>query len=54
MIDKPKVGDYVEIHLTKQIYEGILLENPLLEKGIILLKLDSGYNIGFKKKDVCN
>jgi len=52
MTDKPKVGDYVEIHLTKQIYEGILLENPLLEKGIILLKLDSGYNIGFKKKDV--
>jgi len=45
-------GDYVEIHLTKQIYEGILLESPKLEKGILLLKLDSGYNIGFNKKDV--
>ncbi len=45
-------GDYVEIHLTKQIYEGVLLESPKLEKGIILLKLDSGYNIGFNKKDV--
>jgi len=52
MADKLEVGDYVEIHLTKQIYEGILLENPLSEKGIILLKLDSGYNIGFKKKDI--
>ncbi|MCK4552860.1 Glu-tRNA(Gln) amidotransferase subunit GatD [Candidatus Pacearchaeota archaeon] len=43
-------GDYVEVHLTRQIYEGVLLENP--EPGIILLKLDSGYNIGFNKKDV--
>ncbi len=47
-----KPGDYVEVHLTKQIYEGIFLESPKLEKEIILLKLDSGYNIGFNKKDV--
>jgi glutamyl-tRNA(Gln) amidotransferase subunit D len=45
------VGDYVEVHLTKLIYEGILLESPENEKGIVLLKLDSGYNIGFYKKD---
>ncbi|VVB84003.1 Glutamyl-tRNA(Gln) amidotransferase subunit D [uncultured archaeon] len=45
-------GDYVEIHLTKLIYEGILLESPESEKGIVLLKLDSGYNIGFNKKDI--
>ncbi len=45
-------GDYVEIHLTKLIYEGILLESPEAEKGIVLLKLDSGYNIGFNKKDI--
>jgi len=43
-------GDYVEVHLTRYIYEGVLLENP--EPGIVLLKLDSGYNIGFNKKDV--
>ena len=43
-------GDYVEVYLTRQIYEGILLESS--EKGIVLLKLDSGYNIGFNKKDV--
>ncbi len=45
-------GDYVEIHLTRLIYEGILLESPETEKEIILLKLDSGYNIGFNKKDI--
>ncbi|MFH1586164.1 MAG: Glu-tRNA(Gln) amidotransferase subunit GatD [archaeon] len=49
---KPNPGDYVEIHLMKLIYEGVLLEVPKSEKGIILLKLDSGYNIGFNKKDV--
>ena len=47
-----KPGDRVEIHLTKIIYEGVLLESPDSEKGIILLKLDSGYNIGFNKKDI--
>jgi len=45
-------GDYVEIHLTKLIYEGVLLEVPETEKGIVLLKLDSGYNIGFNRKDI--
>ncbi len=45
-------GDYVEVHLTKLIYEGILLQAPETDKGIILLKLDSGYNIGFNKKDI--
>ncbi len=47
-----KAGDRVEIHLTRLIYEGILLEAPESETGTILLKLDSGYNIGFKKKDI--
>jgi len=48
----PNPGDYVEIHLMKVIYEGVLLEAPKSEKGVVLLKLDSGYNIGFNKKDV--
>jgi glutamyl-tRNA(Gln) amidotransferase subunit D len=47
-----KPGDYVEIHLTKLIYEGILLESPETEKGTVLLKLDSGYNMGFNRKDI--
>ena len=52
MIEKIKAipGDYVEVHLTKLIYEGILLESS--ETGIVMLKLDSGYNIGFSKKDI--
>ncbi len=49
---KPNPGDYVEVHLMKKIYEGTLLEIPSSEKRIILLKLDSGYNIGFNKKDI--
>ncbi|MDP2628375.1 MAG: Glu-tRNA(Gln) amidotransferase subunit GatD [Nanoarchaeota archaeon] len=43
-------GDFVEVHLTRQIYVGTLLESS--EKGIVLLKLESGYNIGLQKKDV--
>ncbi|MEK6842532.1 MAG: Glu-tRNA(Gln) amidotransferase subunit GatD, partial [Nanoarchaeota archaeon] len=49
---KPVPGDYVEIHLSKLIYEGMLLEVPENEKGLVLLKLDSGYNVGFNKKDI--
>jgi glutamyl-tRNA(Gln) amidotransferase subunit D len=45
-------GDLVEVHLGKLIYEGVLLESPDSEKGIILLKLGSGYNIGFNKKEI--
>ena len=52
MKSEAKPGDYVEIHLGKVIYEGILLESPEDEKGIVLLKLDSGYNLGFNKKDL--
>ena len=52
MKSKAKPGDYVEVHLTRVIYEGTLLESPETEKGIVLLKLDSGYNIGFNQKDV--
>ena len=43
-------GDFVEVHLSKIIYEGTLLESS--ETGVILLKIDSGYNIGFNKKDI--
>jgi glutamyl-tRNA(Gln) amidotransferase subunit D len=47
-----KPGDLVEVHLGKTIYEGILLENPNSERGIILLKIENGYNIGFNKKEI--
>ena len=45
-----KAGDRVEVHLAKSEYSGILLESP--ESGIVLVKLDTGYNIGLNKKDV--
>ncbi|MFH1787325.1 MAG: Glu-tRNA(Gln) amidotransferase subunit GatD [archaeon] len=45
-------GDRIKIIFSKEEYEGILLESP--EKGIVLLKLDSGYNIGLNKKDILN
>jgi glutamyl-tRNA(Gln) amidotransferase subunit D len=47
-----KPGDLVEVHFGKLIYEGTLLESPESEKGIILLKLGNGYNVGFNKKDI--
>lgn len=47
-----KPGDFVEVHLSKTIYEGTLLEAPESEKGIALLKLGSGYNMGFNRKDI--
>jgi len=45
-------GDQVEVHLSKKIYEGVLLESPKSEKGIVLLKMGNGYNIGLNKKEV--
>ncbi len=45
-----QLGDLVEIHLMKTIYEGTLLESP--ETETVLLKLGTGYNIGFNKKDI--
>ncbi|MBU0894142.1 MAG: Glu-tRNA(Gln) amidotransferase subunit GatD [Nanoarchaeota archaeon] len=53
MKNKAVPGDFVEIHLDKIIYEGTLLESPEDEKAIVLLKLGTGYNIGFNKKDIC-
>ncbi len=51
---KASPGDYVEVSLVKRSYKGFLLESPKSEKGNVLLKLDSGYNIGFdKKKIIC-
>lgn len=47
-----QTGDYVEVHFGKTVYEGVLLESPEDEKDIILLKLGSGYNIGFNRKDI--
>jgi glutamyl-tRNA(Gln) amidotransferase subunit D len=50
--DNAQPGDKVEVHFGKLIYEGVLLESPESEKGIILLKLGNGYNVGFNKKEI--
>jgi glutamyl-tRNA(Gln) amidotransferase subunit D len=52
MATKPQPGDKVKVILPKQEYIGTLLETPKLEKGLVLLKLDSGYNIGLSRKNI--
>ncbi|MFH1365323.1 MAG: Glu-tRNA(Gln) amidotransferase subunit GatD [archaeon] len=51
---EPSPGDRVKVVLSKEEYEGFLLESPSDERGLLLLKLDSGYNIGFNQKDIFN
>jgi len=52
MENDARPGDLIEVHFGKLIYEGTLLESPESEKGIVLLKLGNGYNIGFNKKEI--
>jgi len=44
------VGDRIRIKTAKEETEGILLESP--ESGIVLIKLDSGYNIGVSRDNI--
>jgi len=45
------IGDRIRVSIHKEKYEGILLESGD-EKGIVLIKLDSGYNMGILKKEI--
>jgi len=48
----PKAGDRVKITADK-VFEGVLLPRPsVLDQDIVVLKLDSGYNIGIAKKKI--
>ncbi|MBS3080411.1 Glu-tRNA(Gln) amidotransferase subunit GatD [Candidatus Pacearchaeota archaeon] len=47
---KPEPGDKVELIVNRQSHRGILLESH--DSSVLLLKLDNGYNIGFKKSDI--
>ncbi len=49
---KPLPGDLVEVKLLKKSYRGRLLQSPKNEKNIVLIKLNSGYNIGLNKKKI--
>ncbi|MBT4538829.1 Glu-tRNA(Gln) amidotransferase subunit GatD [Candidatus Woesearchaeota archaeon] len=45
-----KPGDRVKVSAKGRTEEGILIPSP--EKDVVIIKLDNGYNMGFKKKDV--
>jgi glutamyl-tRNA(Gln) amidotransferase subunit D len=45
-------GDLIEINFSKVSYQGTFINSPIEENGIILLRLSSGYIIGFNKKDI--
>ncbi len=47
---KENAGDYVSISTNEDEIKGTLLES--YEKGIVLIKLDSGYNQGISKSDI--
>ena len=49
MIDASS-GDYVSIKTEKEEIRGTLLQS--YEKNIVLIKLDSGYNIGIKEDEI--
>jgi len=50
---EPTFGDKIRVTTGKEVYEGVLIPSPeLTAEETLLLKLDSGYNIGFKKEDV--
>ncbi len=43
-------GDRVKVKTAKEAVEGILM--PSAGRDVVIIKLDSGYNLGLKKKDV--
>ncbi len=45
-----KAGDLVTISTKDKKEQGILMPSP--DKSVVLIKLKSGYNLGFEKKDV--
>ncbi len=46
----PQHGDIVKITTKKGTEQGMLMPSP--QKDVLLLKLDTGYNLGFKQEDV--
>ena len=50
---KPEYGDIVKVETEDESFEGILMPRPeILEKGIIVIKLNHGYNIGIEEKRI--
>ena len=52
-MSEAKAGDVVEVITKEETISGILMPRPeLLDENFIVLKLDSGYNIGIDKKKI--
>ena len=50
---KAENGDVVRVQTSEGTYKGTLLPRPdIFEKGHLILKLESGYNIGIAEKKV--
>jgi len=48
-----EAGDRVKVVRRDEVFEGILIQRPgILPQNIIVVKLDSGYNIGIDKKKI--
>lgn len=47
---KAESGDKVKLVTKQETVEGILL--PSFQEGVILIKLDNGYNVGFPEKEI--
>ena len=45
-------GDYVEVFASGESVSGVLLESPLGSEDLVVVKLDSGYNLGVCKDRV--
>ena len=46
----PEAGDKIEVRINNKIERGILLDS--YDRGVLLLKLSNGYNIGLKKEEI--
>ncbi len=49
---EPKTGDSVVVETKEKKLNGILMPVPETEEDIVILKLESGYNIGIDKKNI--
>ncbi len=49
----PAPGDRIKVITESELFEGILMPRPeILEKGITVIKLDNGYNLGIDKNKI--
>jgi glutamyl-tRNA(Gln) amidotransferase subunit D len=47
-----KPGDEVEVETADEKITGTLMPTPELQKGLVIIKLDNGYNVGIDKKKI--